>query len=385
MTRVDVPTTAPIRGHAGAASTEAGAGEAFERCFPAPSDKHGGREGKGKAKTAPQGEMLVEAAGETAPPPKAMSALNALVFDLGRGAPPIREPGLPLDQASAPDEAAGNDALAGLLAQAVAAVTPGEPQAKRGTAEADGAREPRRGTTDAPAVGTDAQPAGSRPGVRLSGPLMRGTADLALAVKASAGEAPMKATVLSQATFFAPALGAANVQAIADAVSGAAPDRAPLHFAPTLASTDPLARGSASPVKVLTVQLEPISLGKVTLAIRLTADGVRVDVTAADPSVVPLLNQDKDLITDAIRRSGVVPDVVTIQAGEPPARLHAPGVQAPSGGDGAAAGGASGGREGMPGGGSDRRDHPGNGAQARRAQDEDDLGRRRDTRGDLYL
>jgi hypothetical protein len=106
---------------------------------------------------------------------------------------------------------------------------------------------------------------------------------------------------------------------------------------------------------------------------------------AADPKVVPLLNQDKEQIMDAIRRSGVVPDVVTIQAGEPPARLQAPGVQAGSGGDSASPGHGGAGREGAPGG-SERREQHGHGTQqARRAADEDDLARRRDGRGDLYL
>jgi hypothetical protein len=35
-------------------------------------------------------------------------------------------------------------------------------------------------------------------------------------------------------------------------------------------------------VKVLTVQLQPVSLGVVTIALRLTADGVAMEITAAD-------------------------------------------------------------------------------------------------------
>jgi chemotaxis protein MotD len=389
MTRVDVQTIAPPRAGTGAAPAEGATGEAaagaFERCFPAPGDKNGRGAGGARKGAEPDPTMLVEAQGDAQPMAKGLTALNALVFDLGRGAPPIREPGLSLDPNAAAADAPPGDALAGLLAQALGAVSPAQPGQKRATGDADG-QAPRA----APLLPVDGEAAGEPAGpqlppLRAPGPRFPGAADLALAVKAVEGEVPMKATVLSQATHFAPVLGAANVQAIANAVSSAASDRGALSFAPALASGDPLSRGSASPVKMLTIQLEPISLGKVTLAIRLTGDGVRVDVMAADPKVVPLLNQDKEQIMDAIRRSGVVPDVVTIQAGDPPARLQAPGVQAQSGGDAGASSPGGGGREGAAGG-SERRDNQGQGAQhARRAADEDELARRRDGRGDLYL
>lgn len=405
MTRVDVQTTAPVRSP-GAQGPDAagpeGAGDAFERCFQAVPDKGGRGRGEGRGEGAADpllaaADMPAEAAG----PAKALSVLSALVFDLGRaGGPPIRDPAVEAEAEASPQAPEATD-IAALLAGAVAALDgPAKPASKghEGGPKEGHANGAANASAIAKAMAADGSAVAETAGLEAGGPDLPGprgmppirfpgAADLSLAVKAPESEGPMKATVLSQATHFAPVLGAANIQAIADAVTNAAPERAPVAFGSDLASTDPLARGAASPVKMLTIQLEPVSLGKVTLAIRLTGDGLRVDVMAADPKVVPLLNQDKELIMDAIRRSGVVPDVVTIQAGDAPARLQPPGIQGASPGDAPSGGGSNGtqagGRDGASGG-SDRRDHPGGGTPSRRPQDEDDRSQRA-LRGDLYL
>lgn len=138
---------------------------------------------------------------------------------------------------------------------------------------------------------------------------------LSTRIEATPGQA-LKATVVSQATHLPPALGAQNLQAIVDGALSLlsepdAPGRGALAFERHLAATGTLAKGAA-PVKVLTVQLQPVSLGTVTIALRMTADGVAMEITAADAKAAAMLRQDEARIVDAVRRSGIAGEVVAI-------------------------------------------------------------------------
>lgn len=201
-------------------------------------------------------------------------------------------------------------AAAPAVAKVASAKVAETPAAARAPAALPGA-----GDGDAPADGHDL-PAPAARGAAF----MPGSADLSLATRPepSVGMA-LKATVVSQATHLPPALGAANLAALVDAAAallseGEPKGRASIAFAPDLGASAAAAR--ARPVKVLTVQLQPVSLGVVTIALRLTADGVAMEITAADPKAAALLRRDETLIVDAVRRSGLAGEVVAIHTAD---------------------------------------------------------------------
>ncbi|WP_372425376.1 flagellar hook-length control protein FliK [Salinarimonas chemoclinalis] len=292
-----------------------------------------------------------------------------------RGTPAEGEPEAPTgrDGAPSPDGGEGADAardpasllaaLAGITvrgdagrAALAAPAAPGDGLARGGAAVAAARAQAEAARAGDPAAdGTaDARDVPASRGRAL----FPGGADLALATKPepSVGMA-LKATVVSQATHLPPALGTANLAAIVDGASallgegrGEGSGRAGLAFPPDLAAAGAQASLSAKPVKVLTVQLQPISLGTVTIALRLTADGVAMEITAADAKAAAMLRADEKLIVDAVRRTGLAGEVVAIHTAD--AQRAAPQAQAGSGGDpagrgdGQAGGQASGGSAG---------------------------------------
>ncbi|MGY6647135.1 MAG: flagellar hook-length control protein FliK [Salinarimonas sp.] len=150
-----------------------------------------------------------------------------------------------------------------------------------------------------------------------------------------------EARVVSQATHFAPvsqsALGASNMDALAKAFDdGAAFMREASQngavrggearggemrasgFDQTLAGS---LRGEgarpAGPVKTLTIQLTPVSLGKISVAMHLSDGAMRMEITVADPRALEMVRADKELIGNLIRKSGLSPESITIQSGDP--------------------------------------------------------------------
>jgi chemotaxis protein MotD len=215
--------------------------------------------------------------------------------DTGRGNP---QPVGPL--ALAADEAR----TAAADASAPASSQPGQ-QASRDAALASANPASHDRSARAPAGrAKPATPASSQP-------------DLHLATRAEAGPIVLKASVTHQATHFAPALGAVNVQALSGAVTELAGDlrQGAERAAPDPASQLPGARPTG-PVKTLTIQLTPISLGKVTVEMRLIGGTMQVDIQVADPRALEMVRADKDLIMNLVRKAGIVPDTVTIQTAE---------------------------------------------------------------------
>lgn len=172
-----------------------------------------------------------------------------------------------------------------------------------------------------------------------------------------------EARIISQATHFAPvsqaALGGSNMDALAKAFDeGAAfmreagqnasgrggetrgADMRAGGFDQTLAGS---LRGEgarpAGPVKTLTIQLTPVSLGKISVAMHLSDGAMRMEITVADPRALEMVRADKELIGNLIRKSGLSPESITIQSGDPTqaGRQNANGNGA--GQNGAAAGG----------------------------------------------
>lgn len=141
--------------------------------------------------------------------------------------------------------------------------------------------------------------------------------DLHFATRADAAQPALKATVVHQATHFAPALGATNIQAISSAITEMASDT---REGTTRSAPDPAAHQagvrSGGPVQTLTIQLTPISLGKVTVEMRIVGGAMTVDIQVAEPRALELVRADKDLIMALVRKTGVMPDTVTIQSAE---------------------------------------------------------------------
>ncbi len=152
-----------------------------------------------------------------------------------------------------------------------------------------------------------------------------GSASPASAIEPTPGgaAADMKVTVLSSATHFAPVARLSPGQQIADAVMGALPSLSPpvsgssAFGSPTAAdsggvasaaaSTDPTvtaAQSAAGPVKVLNLQLEPQSMGTVTITLNLSAGGLDVQMAASQSSTVSLIEKDKDALSNRLRNSG---------------------------------------------------------------------------------
>ena len=144
-----------------------------------------------------------------------------------------------------------------------------------------------------------------------------GSRDLHLAIRADAAQPSLKATVIREATHFAPALGATNVQAISSALAEAAGE---MREAATRSAPDPAGRQPGfrpgGPVKMLTIQLTPVSLGRVNIEMRIADGAMKVDIRVADPKALEMVRADKDLIMSLVRKAGVVPETVTIQTAE---------------------------------------------------------------------
>jgi flagellar hook-length control protein FliK len=153
------------------------------------------------------------------------------------------------------------------------------------------------------------------------------TANSAAKMGANANDAgdevgPTIVSVLSTETHFAPPAQLSPVQQIADTVIGALPN--PSHPFDTSAATDagdagatPAATAAAGtgapdsgasaitgPVKILNLQLEPPSLGTVTINLSLSDGGLNVQVAASQSSTMSLIDKDKDALSNQLRESG---------------------------------------------------------------------------------
>jgi flagellar hook-length control protein FliK len=106
-------------------------------------------------------------------------------------------------------------------------------------------------------------------------------------------------TAFVQATPFAP-----PAQQIADRIATAAPPprtEAPIPPIPT-------------PVRTLTVQLQPESLGAVQVRMILAGEAMHIRVEAENPATAAMLRDDSGALADLLRDSGCVVDTLTVEA-----------------------------------------------------------------------
>lgn len=202
------------------------------------------------------------------------------------------------------------------MAASIAAVAP--PQAvPAGSSGSGGSNESKnRKPAVAPQINVTAQLATD---TEVS-PAVDQTQTKAISPDSFAASATMTVTTISSATHFAPVARLSPVQQIADAVVGAMPDLSQTSAGlPVSDSTDavestssvsadmlpdPTSVSSSGPVKTLNLELEPPSLGTVTITLNLTPDGLDVQLAASQSSTRNLIEKDKDSLSDQLRQSG---------------------------------------------------------------------------------
>ena len=143
------------------------------------------------------------------------------------------------------------------------------------------------------------------------------TANVERAVKASARDAlpeATKVTVLQQETHLPPAQFNAPQQVANAVVSELKESSASAASAvPDLATSQ--TNAPDQPLKVLTVNLEPPSLGNVTVRLRLVGSEVSVHLAAERKDTSQMLDQQRDAIRDLMHSAGYVADVAPVQHG----------------------------------------------------------------------
>ncbi|MDN4999805.1 flagellar hook-length control protein FliK [Bradyrhizobium sp. GCM10027634] len=144
------------------------------------------------------------------------------------------------------------------------------------------------------------------------------TANVERAAKAAGRDAlpeTIKVTVLQQETHLPPVAQFSATQQVANAVVSELKSSA----APTASTaTDLVGAPSNSPdqpLKILTVNLEPPSLGNVTMRLRLVGNEVSVQLAAERKDTSTMLDQQRDQIRDLMQSVGYVADVAPVQHG----------------------------------------------------------------------
>jgi chemotaxis protein MotD len=122
---------------------------------------------------------------------------------------------------------------------------------------------------------------------------------------------PVKVAVREQETHFEPVPQLTLLQKIVDRIS---PDLAsapqPASKAAEVALPDIHQKGT--PVRMLTLQLDPPSMGIVTVRMRLAGDAVEVRLSADRQETTQLLRQEQGALVDAMRSAGYTFDIASI-------------------------------------------------------------------------
>jgi Flagellar hook-length control protein FliK len=141
-----------------------------------------------------------------------------------------------------------------------------------------------------------------------------------------APSAPMRVTVLDQQTHLSITHELSPSQQIADVVAALADSDNSASRDVSLASSSGLeatgtvnSRASGSSLQILHLQLEPESLGGVTVRMRLVGTRLDLQVEAERPETMRLIGKDKELLADKLRSAGYVMDALVIKASDPQA------------------------------------------------------------------
>lgn len=138
---------------------------------------------------------------------------------------------------------------------------------------------------------------------------------------------PVKVAVREQETHFQPVGQPALLQKIVDRIApdlATAPAAAPA--TPDLTPPD-IRRGPDAPIRMLTLQLDPPSMGTVTVRMRLAGDAVEVRLLADRHETTQLLREERGALMDAMQSAGYTFDIASIDHGS---AHHATSGGAPS-------------------------------------------------------
>jgi chemotaxis protein MotD len=123
----------------------------------------------------------------------------------------------------------------------------------------------------------------------------------------------VKVAVREQETHFQPVGQPTLLQKIVDRI---APDlaTAPAAAPATAADLTPpdMRRGPDTPIRMLTLQLDPPSMGTVTVKMRLAGDAVEVRLLAEQPETTKLLREERGALMDAMRSAGYTFEIASI-------------------------------------------------------------------------
>lgn len=135
----------------------------------------------------------------------------------------------------------------------------------------------------------------------------------------SPGSFEMSVTALNSATHFAPVARLSPVQQVVDTVAGAMPsllgtsspaaaadvgDEAGASASLAAATLVQTAQPSAGSIKELNLQLQPETLGQVTIKLNLSDNGLAVQLEAANQQTADLFDKDKHALTQGLSESG---------------------------------------------------------------------------------
>ncbi len=220
-----------------------------------------------------------------------------------------------VDQSTAIGDGGGSSEAADPMTQVILVTQSGPLGFDMG---AGGQQQPSSGTTQ-----TAPLPQSPSPQPQIFSPIFTaGSTNESVAPLGVDAASDIKVTVLSTETHFAPPQRLSPVQQIVGAVSVALPPSVNLGAGVVVDSTD-LAQSAGStntaaslagsldttgqapePVKVLNLQLEPPSLGSVTISLNLSSEGLSVQMAASQASTVSLIERDKNSLSDQLRDSG---------------------------------------------------------------------------------
>ncbi len=126
-------------------------------------------------------------------------------------------------------------------------------------------------------------------------------------------EAAGTVKVLRQETHFAPNMRLSPAQQVGDQIAAAVKD-----MASSSASLDGgiTAKAEGPVLKTLDIQLTPHELGTVKVSLRMVGDTVEVSLVTSRAQTAELLKQDRQLLDQMLRATGVKADAITIQAGD---------------------------------------------------------------------
>ncbi|MGY3617844.1 flagellar hook-length control protein FliK [Bradyrhizobium sp. USDA 10063] len=126
----------------------------------------------------------------------------------------------------------------------------------------------------------------------------------------------VKVAVREQETHFQPVDQPTLLQKIVDRI---APDLAPAPTAAPATAADltppDMRRGPDAPIRMLTLQLDPPSLGTVTVRMRLAGDAVEVRLLADRHETTQLLREERGALMDAMQSAGYTFDIASIDHG----------------------------------------------------------------------